>query len=970
MKKYVAILTLGVLLSMGTVYAQETTGSIIGVVTSQDGATMPGVTVTIDDEETGFERYTVTNAAGEYKFVALQPSKYGLTATLDGFQTYQRNLDVALGRTVKNDFVMTLGAVTDVIEVTGEAPLVDVTSTTSGMTVNTDDLNANVPIGREVTQIALMAPAVVGSDSSFNSDSSYTPGQNVASIGGASPGENVYAVNGLNVTNFRNFVGSTFVPFEFLEEAQIKTGGYEAEFSRATGGVINMVTKSGTNSFHGGASLYYEPESLQEQSPDAWNRDNQEEFSKEFEAQLSIGGPIVKDHLFFFAFGRYIDSEYSNEVGNLDTHSAEGRYTVTKNAVPYYGGKVDWNITNNHRIEGTYLDDSTDLESDRYTYDPVTRTQGDYIGTGVNSRGGTNYILKYTGIFSDNFLASGQYGVNEFGRTDGSNADDCYYAFDSRVSTTPIGCWVNWQIANGDDTRTAYRIDADWYLGNHSIRGGFDNEDLESTENAIYSGGTRYIYLANADYPEIPAGADVVEVRNRLTGGTFESTNTGIYAQDSWAITPNLTFNFGIRWEQFESFNSAGDAFIKIDNQYAPRLGLIWDPSGNGRSKLYGSFGQYHIPIATNTNIRLAGLEFDEFEYYEVTGQNGGLPYNPDGSPTGLGQLLEVIPVSNGEIPDTSTIVASSFDPMSQMEYILGYEHMVGQDWSFGIRGVHRNFVAVIEDFTIDEGLADKYGLEENYFNYVLGNPGSSYEGFYDLDGDGTPDPISFTAAELGYPDAQRDYWAVELTANRRFSNNWLMQANYTWSQSYGNYEGYLKSDLGQDDAGLTQDFDFAGLMDNAYGFLPNDRRHNLKVYGSYSFNFGLQLGAFAYYRTGRPMNALGKHPTDDFATLYGVGSFFEQTAPGAANSVASARGSQGTTETTWGLDALIKYDFVLGGMNLFARLDIFNLFDLSAQAQVREQSGTTTFGVDEGWLQTTVYQAPRTLRFGIGLSF
>ena len=229
---------------------------------------------------------------------------------------------------------------------------------------------------------------------------------------------------------------------------------------------------------------------------------------------------------------------------------------------------------------------------------------------------------------------------------------------------------------------------------------------------------------------------------------------------------------------------------------------------------------------------------------------------------------------------------------------------------------------------------------------------------------------ISFSAEELQYPEAQRDYWAVELTATKRFSDNWMFQGNYTWSQSYGNYEGYLKSDLGQDDAGLTQDFDFAGLMDNAYGFLPNDRRHNLKLYGSYSFNFGLQLGAFVYYSTGRPMNALAKHPTDPFATLYGVGSFFEQTAPGADNAVASPRGSQGTTDSLSGLDLLVKYDFVLGSTNLFIRMDIFNLFDQSAQAQVREQSGTATFALDEGFLQTTLWQAPRTVRFGLGVNF
>ena len=191
MRKIIALFAVGVLLSVGTAYAQETTGSIIGIITSQDGATLPGVTVTISDEETGFQRHTVANAAGEFKFVALKPGRYGLVAVLDGFQTYQRNVDIGLGRTIKNDFVMTIGAVTDVIEVTGEAPLVDVTSTVSGITVNASKLANTTPLARDATQIALLAPGTLGGDSAFNNASfGTTPGQNLNSMGGASVAEN------------------------------------------------------------------------------------------------------------------------------------------------------------------------------------------------------------------------------------------------------------------------------------------------------------------------------------------------------------------------------------------------------------------------------------------------------------------------------------------------------------------------------------------------------------------------------------------------------------------------------------------------------------------------------------------------------------------------------------------------------------------------------------------------------------
>jgi outer membrane receptor protein involved in Fe transport len=958
MKRVFAIFVFAALLGGGFAGAQETTGSVFGTITSEDGATMPGVTVTISDPDTGFERTTVTNTAGEFRFVALQPATYGLQATLDGFQTYQRNIAVDLGRTVKNDFTMTLGAITDVIEVTGEAPLVDVTSTVTGMTVNQEELSGRLPVGRESTQIALLAPSTSEGDRRFDSD--YTPGQQLVAISGSSPAENAYQVNGLNITNFRNMLGSSFVPFEFVEEVQVKSGGYEAEFGRSTGGVINMVTKSGTNSLNGGVSAYYSPESLQETEPDSFNRDNEEEFFESLEANASLGGAVVRDRLFFFGFIRWDDTEFMHNVGF--------RNTVTQNEAPYYGAKVDWNITPNHRLEGTYLVDDTQLGTTTYEYDRDTRTQGAFVGTGEQSRGGDNYIGKYTGIFTENFLLSAQYGNNQFDRTDSSSNDDCHYAFDARSGTTQrIGCWVNWQVVSGGDERDAYRVDADWYLGNHSVRGGADYETNSSTEEGMYSGGSRFIYYNNGDrFPQYGEDVDLIQRRTRTTGGTFDVDSNAVYVQDSWAISPELTFNFGVRWESYENYNAAGDTFIKIDDQYAPRLGLIWDPSGQGRTKLFASFGQYHLPIAANTNIRLAGLEYDSTDWFVFP---DGATINPNGSPSEFGEFIQNDLASDGEVPDANSVRATNLDPMSQNEFILGAEQMLGSDWSVGGRVVFREFNEVIEDLTIDAALADEYpeiGL--GAYAYYLANPGSDFEGFYDFNGDGVIDEateaVSFTADQLGYPDAERKYYAVELTAKRRFADNWMTQIAYTWSQSYGNYEGYVKSDIGQDDAGLTQDFDFPGLMDNAYGFLPNDRRHNLKVFGAYAWDMGLQIGGYVYYQTGRPQNAISLHPTDVWAQEYGAASFFY------ADGTPAPRGSVGTTDDLYGLDAMVKYDFQMAGLDWNVRLDVFNLFDFNAVTYYSETAGTASGTPDDSFQQPIYQQTPRRVRFGVGLNF
>ena len=181
-------------------------------------------------------------------------------------------------------------------------------------------------------------------------------------------------------------LGSSFVPMEFVEDVQVKSGGYEAEFGRATGGVISMLTKSGTNSFRGGASAYFEPESLQEQEPDTPWKNNQDESRERLEVNASVGGPIFRDKLFFFAFARYADTSI------VDLYTTTADIHVTSN--PYWGGKLDWAISSKHRLEGTYISDAVDVDFIRSDYDLETRTIGDERGTGVRAR---QYGFRVTG---------------------------------------------------------------------------------------------------------------------------------------------------------------------------------------------------------------------------------------------------------------------------------------------------------------------------------------------------------------------------------------------------------------------------------------------------------------------------------------------------------------------------------------------------------------------------------------------
>jgi outer membrane receptor protein involved in Fe transport len=956
----------------GTITAQETTGSIIGTVTSQDGAPLPGVSIEVDDLERGLKRVASSGHAGDYIVAALPPARYQLTASLEGFRSVKQSVQVELGRTAGLDINMQVGAFSDQIEVVADAPFLDLTSTVPGLTVDADDLLSRVPVRREVTEIAMLAPGTFAADNFWQEPSRmglHTPGQGFISFSGSSYGENSYQVNGLNITNFNKFMGSTFVPMEFVDEIQIKTGGYEAEFGRSTGGVINMVTKSGTNTFHGGLNVYWEPEALQEQESDTSRDHNQEESRETLEANASVGGPILRDRLFFFGFVRYSDFSFKDIYTGVhaDVHEA---------STPYWGGKLDWNITAGHRLDGTYLSDDVDVNFTRvWDRDPDT------LYTGIRRRGGDNFIFKYTGSLADNLLISAQAGRNQFDRTNYSDGDECPVVEDDR-SEEPVetGCAVFTYRSSGDDTRSAYRVDLDWFVGNHSLRAGADYELNVSKAVEEYSGGVYYNYFLNGapdqdpeDYfvPDLPWDQDLAYEEVFSLGGSFDTNSSAAYVQDSWSLAPNLTLNLGLRWERYENKNGLGGTFIETNDQWAPRVGAIWDPSGTGRSKLYSSFGTYHLPVSSQASIWMAGAFDYTSTWYTFDGT-----LTDDGSPEELDDELMHIVWADGETPDPREATSTNIEPMSQNEVIVGYERRLGNNWNVGVRGVARWYHQVIEDFTILEGLWNTYGVEclnpdlietGDYCwgnRWRLGNPGRDFVGWYDLDHDGELDRVVIPAEELRYPAAARDYYALELSFARRFMGNWMLQGSYTWSHLYGNYEGTISDEFGNDYAGVNQSFDWPYMMEHSGGDLPNDMRHNIKLYGVYTWNFGLQVGGNFFYHTGRPINSYGRHPSDPWAPYGGWPAFYTAGEP-------KPRGCCGRTDDVWGLDVMLKYDFQTAGITWNVRLDAFNILNNQNVVRVRQQAERTGSGVPrDDYGEPMYYQRPRTVRLGLGLNF
>jgi len=245
----------------------------------------------------------------------------------------------------------------------------------------------------------------------------------------------------------------------------------------------------------------------------------------------------------------------------------------------------------------------------------------------------------------------------------------------------------------------------------------------------------------------------------------------------------------------------------------------------------------------------------------------------------------------------------------------------------------------------------------------VMTNPGTDVTTFCDVDGDGVLEETFIPADELGYPDARRTYNAIELTVRKIFDGTWSMQGSYTWSKNQGNTEGSVKSDVSQDMANLTQDFDFPQLMDGADGYLPNDRRHKFKLWGSYQLTDRLSLGAIVFVQSGRPINAFGgSHP--DGTPPYGD-TFYLQQPDGSFK--LTPRGTEGRTPWTSQINLSATYAFLWRDrVDIKLQADIFNLLDADSATQVYEHLEWRP----ERYRLPQTYQRPRYMRFGISLRF
>jgi outer membrane receptor protein involved in Fe transport len=948
--RFLLVLSVCLLLIAPAFVLAQTTGNIEGTVTDQNGGALPGVTVEATSPSLQGTRTATTGPDGRFRFVSVPPGSYKVTANLSGFGTVQKNANITLDSTATVNLQMQL-ATKESVTVTGEAPLVDTTSTTTGSNYTAKVID-KLPVGRNYASIVLSQPGV-------QTDNGETQGRALAiSIYGSTSAENLFIIDGINTTNVIKGLQGKAINGEFIQEVEVKTGGYQAEYGRNTGGVINVVTKSGGNEFHGDLFGYYNRPSMSAnprfdrtdsytQNGDAINTPGNITTPQDRrEGGVDLGGFALKDRIWFF--GAYDRTLTDSNVEPL-TGVLAGQLFNTHSTANLWAAKLTFNVAQGTTVVGTIF-------ADPQTNDPFVYLVPTAPGPGVapdprtflarRDSGGSDYAGRLNQLFGSFGIFTGQYshhsdrfstlpiagaGIRVTDTTPGQHSGACPAGFGTSctasIATGGLGN-IFGPTVNNQSKRDQYAGSFTAYVGNMEFKVGGDYQKDDTFGNTYRTGGASLAILTctgsgtrNCSKPGAtpptytnPLG-DVRQVFYQhsfytanatdltpLVSAPFDtpSKRTGLFLQNQWRILPTLTVNAGIRWDQDETDKGNGQIAFKLKNEWAPRAGFVWDFVGDGTSKLYGSFGRFYYSIPTDLNARVftANTSVVTFNY----------------SPTSL--------VQDPTAPRQRTIQVGSFDgePVDpslkapyQDEYTIGVEKALSPTLSIGLKGTYRTLGRTVEDrcdLDYNDPLAQGASC-------AIFNPGSSsVQNGGILSCNASDNPTDPQAGLCGLPavavgPAKRIFRGIELTARKQFSQTLWAQASYLYSTLRGNYSGAIREGDGQTDPGINADYDYNQFLINAYGNLELDRPHQVRVDAVYNAPFGLAVGVQAYARSGNPTSRQGR-----YNTFYPTELFLDQ------------RGSNGRLPTDYEANLSLAYNLNVGPVTITPQLYIFNVLN------------------------------------------
>ena len=897
-----------VTLAAASAFAQ-TTGQILGTIVDAQGGALPGVTVSATSPSLQGTRTAVTDSTGTFRFPTLTPGTYAIKANLSGFQdATQENITVSLDRSVALSLKMQVAGVSQTVNVIGTSPVVDTTSAAGGVTVD-QSMMTMLPNARNFYGAAHFAPGV-------------TTDAVGATMLGSSGAENKYIIDGIDATGIAAGEQKKTLLIDFIDQVNIKTEGTNAEVSGSTGGVIEAITKSGSNTFHGSVFAFGQGGSLQAANTTAAQRPltttTVSSIDHQYDGGFTLGGFIVKDKLWFFGgynpFNQQDSATIIRPIGTVPGTPGVGTTVPLKTTRNLYSGKLTYNVASSQSLVFTVNGDPGKRDGNIFAISGPPSTWQGTIDTGAaDFRGG------YDGVFGNSWLLKAQASRHHELQTYGGDGANTPLLLDQTVNpnlrTGGFG-----GFSNQDFKRDDYRADLTRYLGGHTIKGGLDYMKIDTLDNRFSGGGGQIIYKlisgSTIYYRHRYFVNDQIAGFSRTDPSTWKialplssqpvNKNTSAYLQDTWRVASNLTIEGGVRWERRNLGDRFGNTVIDLKKNFAPRIGFTFDPMNDGKGKIFAHYGRYYEDIPSDINIRAFGGELAAFAYN----------FSPDPA--------NILPLTT--TPRKNSLLGSSVEPVDPNlknqyvdEFLVGFEREIAPNLSVGIKYNHRKLGDVIEDF-----------LVPSVGDYFIANPGQGTLGqslgFYD--GSSAPAPL-----------ASRVNDAVTVSATKRYSNNWQFIASYVWQKLEGNYDGTFQNSTGQLDPNINSAFDYGDFLVNAQGPLSNSRTHQLKFDGSYDVPTGmlkgLTFGLSTRWYSGTPLTAYG------YSFAYANWEYY-----------LTPRGSLGTGPSDYDADVHLGYPIKFGNTSVNLMGDVFNLFNRQAISQLDQRynlvSGGTCSGIKD----------------------